>query len=285
MIKKGSDYMNVTETIRSELDKMTKSEKRIATYFLSNQNDFAFETLDVLSQKINISTTSVIRFCRKLGFSGYKSFQEEIRLSYKNEPTLPDKFKNMVEPYFDAILAKTLRNTIDCIEKTFSELSPKAVSDAVAKITKAKRVFCFGLKESYALAHYAYTRFLTIRSDVYMLTAGQGGEIESLLSLKKGDLCIFFLFHRYTKQSPQILNELKKRGVENLLITSPPYEEIEKDAEVILPCFVDINGIKNSAAAPVCLIDHLCNAAAKEGGNASLEYMKEAELLFKKFTF
>jgi len=284
-MKKGSDYMNITETIKNELDKMTKSEKRIATCFLSNQNDFAFETLDVLAQKINISTTSVIRFCRRLGFSGYKGFQEELRIGFKNELTLPDKFKKTVEPSRDALLAKTLRCTVDCIEKTFSELSPKSVSDAVSKITNAKRVFCFGLKESYALAHYAYTRFLTVRGDVYMLTAGQGGEIESLLSLREGDVCIFFLFHRYTGQSPQILCELKKRGVENLLITSPPYEEVEKEAAVLLPCFVDINGIKNSAAAPVCLIDYLCNAVVAAGGDKSLEYMKDSELLYKKFTF
>ena len=273
-MKKGSDYMNITETIKNELDKMTKSEKRIATCFLSNQNDFAFETLDVLAQKINISTTSVIRFCRKLGFSGYKAFQEELRIGFKNELTLPDKFKKTVEPSRDALLAKTL-----------SELSSDAIADAVTKINNAKRVFCFGLKESYALAHYAYTRFLTVRGDVYMLTAGQGGEIESLLSLREGDVCIFFLFHRYTGQSPQILCELKKRGVETLLITSPPYEEVEKEAAVLLPCFVDINGIKNSAAAPVCLIDYLCNAVVAAGGDKSLEYMKDSELLYKKFTF
>ncbi len=278
--------MNLEEMIKSNLERMTKSEYKVATYFLTNPNEFAFKTLDLIAEKMNISTTSVIRFCRKLGFSGYKAFQDEVRNGFKYELTLPDKFERTVKAEsFAPHISQTVHKAIDCIEQTFENLDASQINDAVYAINKAKRVFCFGLKESFALAHYAYTRFLTVRNDVFMLTAGQGGEIESVLSLKEDDVCIFFLFHRYTKQSPQILELLKKKGVKVILITSPPYDEVEKNASVLFPCFVNINGIKNSAVASVCLIDHLCNAAVVASGDKALSYMKETEILFKKFTF
>ena len=278
--------MNITEKVKSNFEKMTKSEHRVGTYFILNPNDFAFETLDGIAKKTNASTTSVIRFCRKAGFSGYKAFQEAVRLSFKSDLTLPDKFeRNLSSDAQDAKLLKTVKNAVDCIEKTFDALAVSKVYDAVNHIINATRVFCFGLKESFALAHYAYTRFLTVRSNVFMLSAGQSGEIESVLSLGKGDVCIFYLFHRYTKPSPQILKLLKKQGVTTILITSPPYESIEADASILLPCFVDINGIKNSSVAPVCITDHLCNAVAAASGNKTLDYMKKSETLFKEFTF
>ncbi len=278
--------MNIIDMIKSSINQMTKSEYRVATFFLGNPNDFAFETLDAIAEKINTSTTSVIRFCRKLGFSGYKPFQDAVRSCFKYELTLPDKFKRTVKTDTkDAQLSQTVRNAISCIEQTFSNLSSAKIYDAVNTVTKAKRVFCFGLKESFALAHYAYTRFLTVRNNVFMLSAGQGGEIESVLSLGEGDVCIFFLFHRYTKQSPQILELLKKQGASVILITSPPYDEIEDNASILLPCFVDINGIKNSAVSPICIIDHLCNAVVVESGDKTLGYMKQSEALFKEFTF
>lgn len=265
---------------------MTKSEQKIAAYFLGNPNTFAFETLDNIAAKIDISTTSVIRFCRKLGFVGYKTFQDCVRTEFKYQLTLPNKFNRTVKAKnTNSQFQLSVKNSINCIEQTFNTIPAEDIHSAIKAISEAKRVFCFGLKESFALAHYAYTRFLTIRSDVFMLSAGQGGEIESVLSLGKDDVCIFFLFHRYTNPAPQILELLKKQGTAIILITSPPYDELEANANILLPCFVDINGIKNSAVAPICLIDHLCNSAIIANGNKSLDYMKKSEALFEKFTF
>ncbi len=278
--------MNLSEAVRTALDSMTRSEYRVGTYFLTNPNDFAFETLDSIAERIGTSTTSVIRFCRRLGFLGYKPFQEEVRASFKYELTLPDKLERTAKTDgYDTQLSKNWRSAVNCIEQTFSSLSPSQINEAIHAIINANRVFCFGLKESFALAHYAYTRFLTVRDNVFLLTAGQSGEIESILSLGEGDACIFFLFHRYTRQSPEILKLLKKRGVTVILITSPPYDEIEANASVLLPCLVNIDGIKNSAAAPICVIDHLCNAVVVLSGEKALNHMKESEILFKEFTF
>ncbi len=276
--------MNITETIKVNIDKMTKSEKRIAAYFLGNPNIFAFETLDDTALKIDTSTTSVIRFCRKVGFSGYKDFQDAVRESIRGNLTLPDKFNRTIKNG-DSELLRTVRNAESCIEKTFDEISEKSINEAVKAIVEANRVFCFGLRESFALAHYAYTRFLTVRSNVFMLSAGQTGEIESILGMGTGDVCIFFLFHRYTKPAPEILELLLKQGVTVILITSPPWDELCTDGTILLPCYVDINGIKNSSVAPICLTDHLCNSAVAASGTETLEYMKRSEELFGKFTF
>jgi len=278
--------LNITEKVKSNLPQMTKSEYKIATYFLSNPDIFAFETLDDVASELGTSTTSVIRFCRRIGFSGYKAFQNNVRKDFGYKLTLPDKFNRAVRTGTpDAPISRYALDAISCIEHTFSNLSEKSVGDAVSAITGANRVFCFGLKESFALAHYAYTRFLTIRSNVFLLSAGHSGEIESVLSLDKGDVCIFFLFHRYTKPAPEILKLLKKQGVKVILITSPPYDGLSTDSTIVLPCFADINGIKNSAAAPICLTDHLCNMSAIANGDKTLDYMKKSETLFKEFTF
>ena len=246
---------------------------------------FAFETLDATAEKIGTSTTSVIRFCRKLGFSGYKPFQEKVKLEFRYRFSLPEKLKATTEKDNGRHdLPDCAENAIRNIEQTFSGISPKLLAKAQEQIKNADRVFCFGLKESFALSHYAYTRFMTIRNGVFMLSAGQSGEIESVLNLKKGDVCIFFLFHRYTKQSPQVLELVKKQGATVILITSSPYDTVEKHADILIPCFIDINGIKNSAAAPVCIIDFLCNAVVSSDPQKSLGHMKKSEELFKEFT-
>jgi DNA-binding MurR/RpiR family transcriptional regulator len=126
---------------------------------------------------------------------------------------------------------------------------------------------------------------MSIRNDVFMLSAGSSGEIESLLSLKENDVCIFFLFHRYTRLSVKILEALKKFKIKVILITSPPSDEIEKNAQIVFDCHVNIDSLKNSYAAPITLIDCLCDSLAVKTGEKALGYMTDCETLFKDFTF
>lgn len=285
MKKKEVELMNITEKIKSKLSEMTKSERHIASYCMAHLNDFAFCTLDAIAEKIETSTTSVIRFCRRLDFSGYKQLQASVRAEIKEHPALPDKFDRTVQGFErNELLIKSVNEDMACIHKTFSEISIKDVAVAVKSISEANRVFVFGMRESFAIAHYAYTRFLTVRSDVFLLNAGYNGEIESLLSLKKGDACVVSIFHRYTKSALEILKTLKKRGVFVIVITDSENGKIKEYASVILVCYVDSKGIKNSAVAPVCLLNYLCSAVAMNIGESSLGYMKESEELFKKIS-
>lgn len=275
--------MNIIEITRKNFDSMTKTEKQTANYCLANLSDFAFDTLDVVAEKIGVSTTSVIRFCRRLGFSGYKDFQDCVRKGFKYQPDLPEKFKRTANlKNGNELMLKTVRKSVECINKTFEGINTERLFDAVKLLSRAKRVFTFGMRESFALAHYAYTRFLTVRDNVNILGAGNNGEIETLLSLDKDDVCVAFLFHRYTKQAIDILTILKNMNVKIILVTEAPFDNIKSFADVILPCYVDTNGIKNSSVAPVAITDYLCNALAIEKGEETLEYMKKSEKLFKE---
>lgn len=273
--------MTIAEKIRNQLEEMTRSERQVAVFVLGRMNHIAFCTLDQLAQEVDTSTTSVLRFCRKLDFPGYKQFQQAVRDELKYSPSLPDKYQRTTEqPVGDGLLAQTIRQGIQCIQQTFQELPYEQIADAVKRISNARRVYTFGMRESQALAMYAYSRLLTVREDVFLYTEGFFGNVESLLSLTKEDVFIVYLFHRYTKSTIQLLDILKQRGVQVILITSPPTEEVNRYATVLLPCQVDASGIKNSSLAPICMADYLCNAVAMLRGEKTLYRMKQTEDLF-----
>ena len=274
--------MKLAETIRQRLDAMTKSERQVASYALCHLNDIAFYTLEQFAVQTGMSTTSVLRFCRRLDFDGFKPFQQAIRSELNYQPDLPDKFRRTLDSTdADALLAQTVRQDIVCIQQTFAALPCERLHRAVQLITQAGRVFTFGMRESFALAHYACSRLSSVRKNVHLLTAGHYGELESVLNLTADDVCLVYLFHRYTRQAVDILDLIRKQGASVILITSAPYDRLEPLACVLLPCQVDANGIKNSSVAPVCLADYLCNAVAVAGGDATLQHMRDSEALFR----
>ena len=277
--------MNTVDLINENLNTMSKTEAKVASYFLGHFNTFALNTLDRVSTEIGVSTTTVLRFCRRLGFNGFKDFQDSLRDDIKYQPDLPEKYNRTIgHAVKNELMAQTIQMDILCIQQTFRDLPDEVLASAIDHIVNAKRVFTFGMKESFALAHYTYTRLLTVRSNVFILNAGYNGDVESVLSLTKDDVCIVFIFPRYTKQAVQILSLLKKQGAFVILVTSNPCDEIEQHATLVLPCRVDAYGVKNSSSAPVCLANYMCNAVAMQNGNISLEHMKKSEELFREIS-
>ena len=275
--------MNTIDKIRSRLDGMTKTERKVASWFLGHHHDFAFFPLERVALLANVSTTSVIRFCRSLGFSGFRDFQDTLREEIRLQKDLPLKFRETVEHASeDELLSLTVRRSLECISETMKALSPELLRECVRLISGAARVYTFGMKESFSLAHYAYTRLLTVRSSVFLLDAGHNGVIEPLLSLKEDDAVVVFLFHRYTKSTIDILPVLREQKVKVIMITDEPSDEVASFADILLPCTVNAGGIKNTQAAPVCLMDYFCNAVAVENGEKALRYMQKTEELFNR---
>lgn len=282
---RGIDVVNIIENIKNNLDNMTKSEYAVAVYCLSNLGVFAFDTLEVAAEKAETSTASVIRFCKKMGFDGYKPFQECVRSGFRYQPSLPDKFRRNINlDITNQLMEQTVSESIAAIEKTYANIPNERVVEAVNLISKAPRVFTFGLREAFSMAHYAYTRMLSVRKDVFILDSGMNFTFESMLNLRKDDVCIFYMFHRYTKASVQILEKLTQSGIKVILISSAPFEYVKSTQALILPCFVDIGGIKNSYIAAASITDYLCNASAMTLGDSALKHMKEAEKLFGDFS-
>lgn len=274
--------MNIVEKIEYELDKMTKAERQVSLYFIQHPNDFLFYTLDKIARMIGTSTTSVIRFCRRIGFAGYKEFQNQLREENNHNPSLSDRFNQTANGSSETqLLSKILaQNTLN-IEQTFSSLPLDQLENAVELLQNGKQIFLFGMRESYALVHYAFTRFITVRSRVHVLEAGYNGLVEPLLDLTSEDVCLIFLFHRYTEQSLYILPLLKESGIKTILITSSPYDSVSQYADVLLPCHVEAQGVKNTYVAPICLVDYFCNAVALQSYEDSMNRFSKIEKLLQ----
>lgn len=272
--------MTIIEKIHTLYPEMTKSEKEISEYLISHRDDFIKKSIKDIADENGTSTTTLIRFARRLGFEGFRELKKALCEDTVISPTLTSKFNSINYMSGDRLLADTINQAFRCIEDTFTKIPEKTLDECVAKLQDARRVYTFGMKESYALSHYAYTRLYTVRNDVFILDVAHG-DAESLLNITKDDTCIIFLFHRYTKTSVDVLKALKKTGASIILITNEPVDEIEKYSDILIPCVVYGSGIKNTSIAPVCLLDYLCNVLAVKDPQKALNRFKELELLFE----
>lgn len=262
------------------LEDLTYSQKIVANYISDNISKVAFTTLDELAMDVGVSTTTVIRFSRALGYSGYSDMQQVIRNSIKSKESLPERFsaaKGHIKR--NQLLVNTFQTDIANLQQTMVELNEETLVKAVDAIVAAKHVYVLGMRSAFSLAHMMASRLGQIKERVHLIQAVGMTYPEEVGSAVEGDLCIAFMFPRYAKMTANLISWLKKRGVTVMMITSQNSTDIQDYSDIILPCATQGVSYKSSYAAPTSLINYLVAAVSIEYPGAMDVLSRTEEML------
>ena len=96
MIQRGEKMQALYEKIKEA--KLTKTEKRIAQFFLESEEDIFFMTSKEIAELLQISDTSIIRFVKHIGFTNFTDFRDFIKNNLQTKmASLPQFIQNMEE--------------------------------------------------------------------------------------------------------------------------------------------------------------------------------------------
>lgn len=257
----------------------TNSQKTIASYMMDNMNSISFDTLEELSGKIGVSTTTVIRFARALGYDGFSEMQKDLQADLRDKVSLPERLSESSAKKVrqDELLRSSFKNDLNNIQKTLEGINDRDMSSALELIEKADNVYVLGLRSSYALAHYMTTRLGQIRKNVHLITSVGMTYPEEIVSSSPNDACIAYLFPRYSKISANIIMWMRRRGTKIVLFTNSNYSAVKDYGDIILPCSIHGISFKNSFAAPICLINYIAAAIAARNYDESRTVLEETE--------
>ena len=155
-----------------------------------NLDYIAFATLEDLASKVGFSTTTIIRFARALGYDGYSEMQKAVQENMLNKVSLPERIETERQIPDNELLKSSLENDIRNIEETFSAVSEDALHETVQLISQAGTVYVLGMRSSFSLAHYTFSRIAQIRENVHLLQSTAMFFPEEMSSAKEGDVCI-----------------------------------------------------------------------------------------------
>lgn len=139
--------MTALVKIRSERDRMSAIERRIADFVLENAQLLRDYSSQQLANALGISQSSVVKFCQKLGFKGYPdlklSINEAVVRADNGNGALPgEEASEPRRPAAGLWLRKTEA------EEATRLINPPEALDAVAQaIGRARTVFIIGLGE------------------------------------------------------------------------------------------------------------------------------------------
>jgi len=118
---------------------MTRAQKKIARFVLRHPVEVLTMSLDGLASRTDTSRASVLRFCGKLAFDGFRELRQKMA-------------EETVRPQDDSMLSWCMATSEQCVRDTFAALDRQQFKKAVNRCAGARRLVWYGIAESGFLA-------------------------------------------------------------------------------------------------------------------------------------
>ncbi len=227
--------MSALVKIRSERDRMSAIERRIADFVLDNAHLLRDYSSQQLADAVGISQSSVVKFCQKLGFKGYPdlklSISEALFRTENGNGGTPASMAG--ESTLDASGSDLWHCKTQAEEATRLINPPKSLIAAAEAIGGARTVFIIGLGEddiharAFAL-RLALLGILTVHNfDPAHMTA-------SLSAATPGDVLLMFSEHGMQPALCQLGRHFREQQGRVVTITRHSSNALRAHADVPL---------------------------------------------------
>ena len=244
--------------IRSNFNQFSSAEKKIAEWLLKSTSDTLPSKITDLAEKSGCSISTIVRFSKKMGCSGYaelklllarESREEKISIDLEEDDSVYSIFEKLCSQQFV------------CLERTKKILKAENLAMAVKKISLSKRTLVIGLGSSAAVAIEAANKLMragcnaVAYSDTHMQAIAVG-------QLNENDTVIGISHSGRSKDIVECLKLARQNGVCTVAITSKDRSPLAKEADILLLTDTEdssknISGL-NSHLSRILMIDALC---------------------------
>ena len=238
---------------------LTKTQKVIAKFILDNSADACFMTSTEIALKLGVSESSVIRFSRSLGYSGFMDFQKALRKDYQGKVlsissniTVPSQRiakRAKLENSSDYI-NRHFKNAVKNLENVFAQNSIQTFEEAADIIISSKRKYIAASRGNTCLSDYFLLYLKQMVPHVVMTNTNSISPVDHMCNISKEDCLIIFSFPRYSSMDKITAEMAHDAGASIIVITDKPSALLSQYATILLTVSVDSNAFFNSLVGP-----------------------------------
>ncbi|MFI1305627.1 MurR/RpiR family transcriptional regulator [Streptomyces sioyaensis] len=270
----------VAERVRRAEGGLSPAERRIARALTANYPAAGLESASGLAAQAGVSAPTVVRFVARLGFDGYRHFQQSLREEVQARHASPLTLAPVIGRHSPTseLVEAAQQVSGATLDQTFGALPEQEFDRAVGLICDpAKRIACFGGRFSQLLAEYLDLHLRLLRPGTFVHTATPGRDAGFRVDLSRRDVCVVFDFRRYQDDTVQLARYAHERGAKVVLFTDPWLSPVAEFADVVLPARVEAPSPFDSIVAPTALVETLVAAVHARLGPPAEERLRAAE--------
>ena len=280
-----SDEVNQTiaERIRSQFEDLTKSERRLADVMLEHYPISGLGSITTIAKSANVSTPSLVRMAKKLGFNGYAEMQEKLHAELKDTISNPiAKHDRWAEGTSNThILNRFADAVMDNMRQSLGQLDV-AEFDAVIKllIDKKSDIYVVGGRITRSLADYFYTQMQVMRDGLTLIAPNSNTWAHYIINMQEGDTLIAFDIRRYETDILRLAEMAKKKKLKLILFTDQWGSPVAKYADHAFHARIEVPSAWDSNIVTMFILESLLAGVQSATWEDTKQRMKTLETLF-----
>lgn len=281
-VSKVAPEGSIRSAIQAKADGYPPSMRRVADAVLARPEVLLSMTITDLARECETSETSVVRFCRTLGFTGYAQLRLRLAVELATESAqfgLDAGHGADIRPTdtLAEMVAKVGSAEILGIQETAEKLDIEALERIVDRIDSAGKVLAFGVSASNATAQDLALKLLRIGRVALSFRDAHDALVSAVLATD-ADVAIAFSHTGRTRETIEFLRAAGKRGAFTVAVTNAGDAPLASGADAVLTTAVREtmfrSGAMASRIAQLTLVDYLFTGVARRRYDESVAALR-----------
>jgi len=268
--------------LKSGFDGLSPQLQEAARWVIDHPADVALLTTREQARRAGVAPATMTRLAQRIGLKGY----DEIRKLYAEAVRRrPESFRARAEELLQrrdtegdaALVHDVLSSLAHHLQALTSAESIERFTAAAKLIAGAERVFCLGLRSSFAVAYiFHYVRSLFGASSVLVDGAGGTG-VDLLRTIGSADVMLAISVKPYTRHTVHAARYSRARGVRIVAVTDSEMSPLAALAEETLIVRTETPSFFHTMAPAFAAVECLAALVAARRGAQTLAAIAASE--------
>lgn len=251
--------LSLFERISNQYNSMSKGQKKLAEFIMSNYEKAVFMTAAKLGETVSVSESTAVRFASLLGYEGFPEFHKalEVMVQEKLETiTKIDIRQGSLKQ--EEIIETVMLSDIERIKRTLQELPQNVIRETIQSISQAKRIYIMGVRSCEPLARYlGFYLNLMLQNVTVITSAGTNEVFEQMLNIGENDVFIGISFPRYSIRTIKAMQFANDRRAKVISLTDHLLSPLNLYSSCNLYAKSEMATLIDSLTAPMSVINAL----------------------------
>ncbi|MCZ4282543.1 MurR/RpiR family transcriptional regulator [Kiloniella laminariae] len=278
-----AENLTVAERIRQQFEDLTRAERQLANCMLEDYPVSGLGSITAVAETSGVSTPTVARMARKLGFGGFPQMQAQLHSELKATISNPINKHDLWAENAPGthILNRFAEAVMENMRQTLRQINPTDFNAVAQLLSDPKRdIYAVGGRITRSMADHFFTHMQVMRSGVTLMAPNSNTWAHYVLNMKEGDVLVAFDIRRYEHDILRLAEVAKSRGVTFILFTDQWGSPAGKFATHSLNSRIEVPSAWDSLVVTLFLVEAVIAAVQNETWDETKDRMKILEELF-----
>lgn len=251
--------------------RLSNNDEQILAFLRDHLDELAFHTSESIAQGAGVSRAAIVRFARRLGYSGFAALRAQHREQLQNEAE--ERRQHEADAQDDNLLTRKVRRDLENLQLLPTMLGPQ-LDHAAKQIAAAEHLWLLANRETHGLIVYLYRLLHHVRAHVHLVDPAFP---DTLRDITSNDALLACTFRPYARQTIALLKHARSKDASVIVLTDGYGHTFLEDSDTALAVSVESPTVFLSFVSATCALEALASSVARIDADETYETLEATD--------